>query len=690
MPPISVCHITYENSSTGTDLSSIASPPSNSAPHHRVTEPAAVPPLLLNASVQPPNDSHYSEVPRAPAGPVNAAQKPSQGMAQPTSSYADPHAARMQLRTLMRLRQRTIQRLQAIRNSIPEDAPVDSFNVDSFYDAPVPHWSSRSIGLLSIQPPAAALQPTSTLQPETSMTTVQSSVPVPPPTINVATVQPPPQTVASSTLRTDSRTLRSTGNLAFPAKHTPLQLQNQPPAAQPVSAVWEAENRTTADSLSTQIDLAAFRKGQEFPVPTPRLIQSNAEKHGPNAASNSSQHTTIPKALEEAVKQAAQRALRDAAKRAAQHGAEDLMHVDQPAVSKLSGVNSTASNATKHTHAPIGAADHVLPYQGYSAVDDEEGKGTKGDSAHTRARASTASSSSLGSAYTQSLGESSALSVDSSARIDDVSQHPNKGVPQASEVPKSLLHMQLMLPTQQVPTNHATETHEYSSLQPFPQDFAASVPPNDCSGELPQSPLASDQHGIAASFEHSTPMQPCFPQGSEASPSPSNACFPLQPCCLPEGSIAPTDWGTPSSSMSPQTFKGAAAAFNISSHAFHAQCQGQNACSFSASSFLSDGGFGQQSYQSQSQMLASVASGASELQAAIPSPEEDSAFCRFMAVMGDRRNSVDLPPMLSEEEWSSAMPPNSSCGGLSSLASPGSKWGSQKLLDASPKALGCS
>lgn len=56
---------------------------------------------------------------------------------------AETHAARMKLRTLLRLRQRTLQRLQALQNSIPEDSAVELFDCNTVDEAPIPKRRSR-------------------------------------------------------------------------------------------------------------------------------------------------------------------------------------------------------------------------------------------------------------------------------------------------------------------------------------------------------------------------------------------------------------------------------------------------------------------------------------------------------------------------------------------------------------------
>ena len=208
-----------------------------------------------------------------------------------------------------------------------------------------------------------------------------------------------------------------------------------------------------------------------------------------------------------------------------------------------------------------------------------------------------------------------------------------------------------------------------------PGDLAASL-----SEQLAISPLFPEPCG------GSPDLQPHFPEASYALLSDAiGARMPPQPC-LPEASVHfPDSSAMHGSSASPSC---------TSSHCVR-QLQDQenmhdDVLGFGTSAVaVSCADFSAQSLQQHSRTLTSLPSFICDEN--IPEPcEEDSALRRFMDVMAERQNSVDLPPCLSEEEWSSAMPASSSCGGLSSLgASPFSKWGSRKLLDASPKAQEC-
>ena len=138
MKPISVCQITYENSSTGTDLSHVSSPPSRTEPHPLTGGIPAAPGTCM--------PSH---------GPLNPPVCTDTTTNATACEAAHSHAARMQLRTLLRLRQRTLKRIQSLRNSIPEDCSVDFFGPDAVYIAPLPQLRSRT-SVLPPLPPARA------------------------------------------------------------------------------------------------------------------------------------------------------------------------------------------------------------------------------------------------------------------------------------------------------------------------------------------------------------------------------------------------------------------------------------------------------------------------------------------------------------------------------------------------------
>jgi hypothetical protein len=705
MKPISICQITYENSCTGTDLSCITSPPSR--------QPVAI--KLQESPSEAQRQAPPQSLPKPPSPNKCLPSDATRASVNIYNQVSDAHAARMQLRTLLRLRKRTLQRLQALQSSIPEDSEVQSFDAHASF---LPMHTSCNPTLLQ---PAMLGQESSI--PAVHKLGLDSSQH----TSSRATAHAAQSTAGNSTWRSSCteqahshpeqhQGLVSRCEVADSARCNDLQLHGQQQnmiSSSHGTAPFAGSNSRAISIGTSALQRDAQRSAHLSVQQQPAHSTMQAQHLVHQALHRGPQHAAAQQALAIAVHQAAQRAIREAAERSAQNSMHQYSHADnehhRPYLSTTPfGCSSVADcsfqcmqNALSGDSPEVALKENMLPGEHESdsgkQQDHDFDQAIEAHLADMHAVNSSCSSS-LGSARMQSLSEtattctpfaSTVPSVSSDVLKDEKAQADAGHVSIKPTSPSSMQFFSLAAAKKSDSIGNASITSDTNTPSALPHDFFESL--TEVAGCVAPSPLQSESSSLDGADD--IPFsKPCLPQHFD-DPSPMGGCMHLQPC-IPESSGTIVAGGDTPSTTQGMSFSTPIRSL-LSSAIGNASCQdqysGASPLGFrTAPSVLSGHSLDNDLFKIHSCIPPSTRSSIPYAEDAPPGPdEENSAFCRFMGVMSNRRNSVDLPPGLSGEEWSAVMPPSSSYGGLSSLGSPASKWGSQKLPDASPKALGC-